>query len=101
MKREYQTFTPDIKNLVENEEVKLTIKDLNPGTTKYGAKIVRAVLASDPAKLPDGDVLHVRSWIGALYPQVWAIKILEELDETEAGVPHAETIKDGTQKQNG
>ena len=92
MKKEYQTFTPDIKNLVENKEIKLTIKDLNPGTSKYGAKIVKAILASDPTKLPDGDVLHVRSWIGALYPQRWAIKIIEELEETEAGIPHGETI---------
>jgi hypothetical protein len=92
MKKEYQTFTPDIKNLVENEEVKLTIKDLNPGTAKYGAKIVKAILASDPTKLPHGDVLHIRSWTGVLYPQTWAIKIIEELEETEAGVPHGETI---------
>ena len=92
MKKEYQTFTPDIKNLVENEEIKLTVKDLNPGITKYGAKIVKAVLSSDPAKMPDGDVLHIRSWTGALYPQTWAIKIIEELDETEPGVPHGETI---------
>ncbi len=92
MKKEYQIFTPDIGNLVENKETKVTVKDLNPGTTKYGAKIVRAILASDSAKLPDGDVLYVRSWIGALYPQIWAIKIVEELDETEAGIPHGETI---------
>jgi hypothetical protein len=92
MKKEYQTFTPDIRNLVENKEIKLTVKDLNPGTSKYSAKIVRAVLASDPSNFPDGDVLYIRSWIGALYPQTWAIKIIEELDETEAGIPHGETI---------
>ena len=92
MKREYQTFTPNIGNLAENKEIKLTIKDLSPGIRKYGAKIVKAVLNSDPGKLPDGDILHIRSWIGALYPQTWAIKIIEELDETEAGIPHGETI---------
>lgn len=92
MKRVYQTFTPDIKNLVENKEIKLTIKDLNPGTGKYGARIVKAILSSDPDKLPEGDILHVRSWIGVLYPQTWAIKIVQELDEIEVGVPHGETI---------
>jgi hypothetical protein len=93
MKKEYQIFTPDIKNLVENKETKLTIKDLNPGTSKYGAKIVKAILSSDPTKLPEADVLHIRSWIGALYPQTWAIKIIEEVDETDPGVPHGETIR--------
>lgn len=93
MKKEFQIFTPDIKNLVENKEIQLTIKDLNPGTSKYGAKIVKAILNSDPTKLPGGDLLHIRSWIGALYPQVWAIKIIEELDETEPGIPHGETIR--------
>ena len=92
MKKKYQTFTPDIKNLVENKEIKLTIKNLNRGTRKYGAKIVKAILASDPSKMPDGDVLYIRSWIGALYPQTWAIKIIEELGETEPGIPHGETI---------
>ena len=95
MKKEYQTFTPSIRNLAENKEIKLTIKDLNPGIGKYGAKIVKAILTSDPSKLPDGDILHIRSWIGALYPQTWAIKIIEELDETEVGIPHGETIGTG------
>ncbi|MFC2021008.1 phenylphosphate carboxylase subunit gamma [Chloroflexota bacterium] len=92
MKKEYLTFTPDIKGLVENQEVKLTIKDLTPGTSKYDASIVKAIVSSDPGQLPEGDVLHVRSWTGVLYPQTWAIKILEELEETEAGLPHGETI---------
>ena len=92
MKKEYLTFTPDIKNLKENQEVKLTVKDLTPGPRKYDARIVKAILSSDSKRLPEGDVLHVRSWTGMPYPQTWAIKILKELEETEAGTPHGETI---------
>ncbi|MFC2072637.1 phenylphosphate carboxylase subunit gamma [Chloroflexota bacterium] len=92
MKKEYATFTPDIKDLFENKEITLTIKDLTPGPRKYDARIVRAILSSDPGRLTEGDVLFVRSWTGVLYPQTWAIKIIEELDETEAGLPHGETI---------
>ncbi len=90
---EYVTFTPDIKDLVENQETTLTIKDLTAGRRKYDARIVKAILSSDPARLPGGDVLHVRSWTGMLYPQTWAIKITGDAGETEAGIPHSETIQ--------
>ena len=92
MKKEYVTFVPDIKDLVENKEFKLTIKDLAPGRAKYGAHIIRAILSSDPRRLPEGDILWVRSWTGVLYPEPWAIKVVQELAETEVGTPHGETI---------
>ncbi len=93
MKREYLTFVPDIKDLTENQELELTIKDLTPGPRKYDARIVRAILSSDPGRLPEGDVLWVRSWTGVPYPQPWAIKIVGEVGETMAGLPHGETLK--------
>jgi len=95
MKKEYLTFIPDIKDLIENQEIKLTIKDLTPGPRKYDARIVKAILSSDSGRLPDGDILWVRSWTGVLYPQPWAIKVLGELEETEAGLPHGETLRAG------
>ena len=95
MKKEYLTFVADIKDLVENQEVELTIKDLTSGRNKYENKIVKAILSSSPAQLPDGDVLWVRSWIGVLYPQSWAIKVVGEVGETLAGLPHGETLGAG------
>jgi len=95
MKKEYLTFVRDIKDLMENQEIELTIKDLTPGRHKYDNRIVRAILFSSPAQLPDGDVLWVRSWIGVLYPQPWAIKIIGEVGETLAGLPHGETLGAG------
>jgi len=95
MKKEYLTFVADIKDLAENQEVELTIKDLTTGRNKYENKIVKAILSSSPAQLPDGDVLWVRSWIGVLYPQSWAIKIVGEVGETLAGLPHGETLGAG------
>ncbi len=92
MKKEYMTFTPDIKDLIEDKEVKLTVKDLTPGPRKYGAHIVKAMLSADPKRHPDWDVLRVFSWTGVPYPEPWAIEITKELDETEAGLPHSETI---------
>jgi len=95
MKKEYLTFIPDIKDLIENQEVKLTIKDLTPGPRKYDARIVKAILSSSPTRLPDGDVLWVRSWTGVLYPQPWAIKIIGGAGEIEVGLPHGETLRAG------
>ncbi len=100
MKKEYRIFVPDIKDLTENKEIKLTVKDLNPGRRKYTAHIVRAIVSSDPGTMPDGDILQVRSWTGVLYPEPWAITILEEIGETEAGVPHGETIGAGQNKKS-
>ena len=71
-------------------------KELTPGPHKYEAHIVKAILSSSPAGLPDGDVLWVRSWTGVLYPQPWVIKITGEVGETMAGMPHGETL--GTEK---
>jgi len=95
VKREYLTFVPDIKDLIENKEVELTIKDLTPGPRKYDARIVKAILSSYPARLPDGDILWVRSWTGVLYPQPWVIKVMGEVGESMAGLPHSETLGAG------
>ncbi|MFQ5826199.1 MAG: phenylphosphate carboxylase subunit gamma [Dehalococcoidia bacterium] len=95
MKKEYVTFVTDIDDLVQGQEVQLTIRDLSPGPRKYDARVVRAVVSSSAAQLPQGDVLRVRSWTGALYPQPWAIQITEELGECLPGRPHGETVVEG------
>ncbi len=66
---------------------------MNQGRAKYSAKIVRAVVSSDPSQLPGADRLQLMSWTGIPYPEPWAIKIIEELDDTGAGLPHGETIR--------
>ncbi len=98
MKKEYRVFVPDIKDLAENKEIKLTVKDLTPGRSKYSAHVVRAIVSSDTGRLPGADSLQVMSWTGVPYPGVWAIKIVKELEATEAGLPHGETIDAGQRK---
>lgn len=92
MSKEFVTFVSDLKDLVENKEVVIPIRDLRPGPRKYDCRIVKAVLSSSKEKMPDGDVLWVRSWTGVLHPQPWAIKVLGEVDETVPGRPHDETL---------
>jgi len=93
MAKEYMVFVEDMKKeLLEGREILLTIKDLTPGKRKYENRIVKALVSSSPDKLPGGDILRVRSWTGVLYPQPWAIKIIEEIGEVLPGVPHGETL---------
>ena len=92
MKKEFMTFVRDLSELVENKEISLAIRDLAPGPRKYDCKIVKAILASSPDKLPDGDVLQVWSWTGVRHPEPWAIKVVAELGETLPGRPHDETM---------
>jgi len=92
MKKEFMTFVRDIDQLTEGQEVTLAVRDLTPGPRKYDCKIVRAILTSSPDKLPDGDVLWIRSWTGVAHPEPWAIKIVAELEETLPGRPHDETL---------
>ena len=94
MKKEFVTFTRDLAELKENEEISLAIRDLTPEQHKYkyNTQLVKAILASSPDKLPEGDTLWIRSWTGVLHPKPWAIKILADLGETLPGRPHDETI---------
>lgn len=43
----------------------------------YEQVYVKAIISKDPAKVPEGDILWVRDLKGKLYPQPWAIKIIE------------------------
>jgi ribosomal protein L14 len=94
MVKEYSVFVENIgKDLVEGNEIVLTIKDLTPGRRKYENRVVKAVVSKSREKLPDGDVLRVRSWTGVLYPKPWVIKIVEEVGEVIPGIPHGETLQ--------
>ena len=93
MVKEYEVFVRSIEEeLIEGQETGLTIKDLTRGPRKYENRVVKAIVSSSPGKLPGSDLLRVRSWTGRLYPEPWAIKIVEELGEVLAGVPHGETL---------
>jgi hypothetical protein len=86
MKKQYVAFVRRIADLSEGKET-LFIKDLTPGPRKYDTKLVRAELSRQSAKLPDGDVLWIRSETGYLHSEPWAIKVLEELPPYVAGQP--------------
>lgn len=92
MKREYLTFVRQFKDLREGK-LELFIKDLTPGPRKYDTKHVLAEISSHPERMPDGDVLQIRSESGVLHARPWGIKILEELPESVPGQPWEDVFK--------
>ena len=93
MSTEYATFVSDPKVLPEGQEIKLAIKDLTPGPRKYDCRIVKAIVSSSPDRIPGGDVLWLRSLVGALFPQPWAIKIVEELGDSIPRPPYQGVVE--------
>jgi hypothetical protein len=92
MKKEYQTFVRQFKDLKEGRQ-ELFVKDLTSGPQKYDTKHVLAEISSHPEKMTDGDILRIRSESGILLPQVWGIKILKELPESVPGQPWEDVFK--------
>jgi hypothetical protein len=92
MKRQYQTFVRQFKDLKEGRRA-LFIKDLSSGPRKYDTKHVLAELSSRPESMEDGDILLVRSESGILLSHPWGIKILKELPESVSGQPWQDVFK--------
>lgn len=81
MKKEYMTWLMSGEDLPEGREIEISIRDLTPGQHKYAGRNVKAIVSSSTKKLPDGDVLWIRSGTGRLRTQPWAIKIVADLGE--------------------
>ena len=86
MKSEYVTYVRKKADLKEGAQM-IFIKDLAPGRRKYDTKLVRAEVREDPAQLPDGDILWVRSETGYLHPEPWSITVSEVLPPHLPGQP--------------
>jgi hypothetical protein len=82
-KKEYDTFVDKPEDLPEGEEVLIVIRELAPDNPrkKYLSRYVKAKVSKEPEKVPDWDILRLRSTRGLWYPQVMAIKITEEMAE--------------------
>lgn len=78
-RKQYETFIADPKDLPERDEICLFIKDLTPGPQKYNSRFVKALVSSSSEQLAGSEILFVRSFGGRKHPQIFAIKILEDL----------------------
>jgi hypothetical protein len=81
-----------LDDLPDGGETELFIRDLTPGPRKYDARHVRAKVASSQDRLPEGDILRIRSLVGVMFPQTWYIKVLEEIDDYQTGHPYEDML---------
>ena len=96
MAKEWHTFVRKFDDLKEGE-VKLFIKDLTPGPSKYDTKFVKAKISRSKDAFPDGDILWLRGESGMKGPDPWYIKIQEEMQEWVPGRPW-ENVLDAVEK---
>jgi hypothetical protein len=72
----YETFIiKDPGEIPEGKECTLEIRD----TETYEMRVVKAVVNRSTKKLPGGDLLRVRWQRGMPLPELWGIKIIEEM----------------------
>ena len=72
----YETFIiekPD--EIPEGEEQLIQVRDAET----FEQKVVKAIVSRSPEKLPGADSLRVRWQRGQALPDMWAIKIIEDL----------------------
>ena len=87
---EYESHVKHFKDLAENKQIVMTIRDLSPGKHKYNARVARVQISRSPEALANWDTLWVRSVVGVKDPQPWGMKIVEELGITVPGKPYSD-----------
>jgi len=72
----YETFIiEDPSEIPENEEQLIQVRDAET----FEQKVVKAIVSRTPEKLPGAHSLRVRWQRGQALPNMWAIKILEDM----------------------
>jgi hypothetical protein len=72
----FETFIiNDPNEITEGVEALIQVRDAET----YEERIVKAIVSRSPEKLPGADALRVRWQRGQSLPELWAIKILEDM----------------------
>ena len=79
---QWEVFVMNVAELVEGQDLELTIRTLNPGVQKYTYKRVKARVSASLDKF--GDQLQVRLGRGQLSTARFSIKVLEEVQRCPA-----------------
>jgi phenylphosphate carboxylase gamma subunit len=79
---QWEVFVNDVKELVEDTELELTLRTLNPGIHKYTYKRLRCRVSSDLQKYADR--LQVRLGRGQLSGSRYSIQVLGEVQRMPA-----------------
>ncbi len=81
MVKQYDTFVGSLDDIPDYGEVELSVRSLEPGWYKYTSSFVRAIVARQEDRLPDGDLLAIRFLRGGRHGKTVRMRILEKLGE--------------------
>jgi len=83
----YETFIlQDPSEIPEGKEYVLEIRD----SETYETRVVKAVIDKSPKKSIESDLLRVRWQRGMPLPELWAIKIIEEVGAVSDNLKYTE-----------
>ena len=85
----WETFVRRPGDLKEGVEIPMVIRDLRPGRKKYQMRHVIAVVSRQtPGTAGETDELRIRTVVGVLLPETYAIDILRDLPMELPGIPY-------------
>lgn len=87
-KQIWETFVRRPGDLKEGVETPMALRDLRAGRNKYQMRHVVAVVRRRAPETAGLDELHVRTVVGVLLPETYAIKILRDLPMEIPGTPY-------------
>jgi phenylphosphate carboxylase gamma subunit len=79
---QWEVYVTAVSELVEDRDLELTIRTLDPGIHKYTYKRVKAQVSSSLDRHPDR--LQVRLGRGQLSKSTFSIRVLEEVQRIPA-----------------
>ncbi len=87
-KQIWETFVRRPGDLKEGVETPMVLRDLRPGRKKYQMRHVVAVVRRQTSETVGLDELRVRTVVGVLLPEIYAIKIIRDLPMEIPGMPY-------------
>ncbi len=87
-KQIWETFVRRPGDLKESVETPMVLRDLNPGRKKYQMRHVVATVNRQSPETSGVDELRVRTVVGVLLPEIYAIKIIRDLPMEIPGIPY-------------
>jgi hypothetical protein len=86
--RIWETFVRRPGDLKEGVETPMVLRDLSPGRKKYQMRHVVGVVCRQTPEMAALDQLRVRTVVGVLLSEAYAIKILRDLPIELPGKPY-------------
>jgi hypothetical protein len=92
MGKEYVAYVRDPQQVPQGQEMLLVVRDLTPGSRKYDARVVKAILSETAPGSKKSDIIFLRSGTGILDPKPRGIKIVKEMGTSLPGPPYSDVL---------